>query len=290
MADRLSLIMQLGALATSAAQRGDDRAAQTLTDAAELLFADKSAVDLVEERRRRDRDRKPKKDRVVGNPRKSMESAEIQSAPSGFSPTPPFPNPLTQQHNTAREERSTDMVETYSKLLCGAMGDDLFADAISFARRRPFDTWQAWFREMLSLIGPGSQYVAGDLAQVCRDDAALDRPIASPKGMRVFLASARQERISAGSATPSPSSDHADAQRLVATIRAAIAVSQAPAQAPVRYIPSSAVDALGVTVARAYREVGGAERFLTVTGDKLSFLVRDFAAALKQRTQATEAA
>ncbi len=281
MADRFTLIMQLGSLATDAAQRGDDRAATTLTDAAKLLFADQSAVDLVEERRRRDRDRKPKRDRdVVGNPRKSTESAEIQSAPSGFSPTPPFPNPLTTQRDTARGYDDSEAVEQYSGLLSNAMGDS-FEDASAFVRRRPRETWRGWFREMLALIGPGSQYIAADLAQVCRDDTTLDRRIASPKGLRVFLASARQERISAGSRSSAPSSDHAEAQSIVAKIRGLETTSQAPGQAAIRFIPKAAVDALGPKIARAYRDVGGAERFLTVTGDKLSFLVRDFAAALK---------
>ncbi|MES2359993.1 MAG: hypothetical protein V4529_16760 [Gemmatimonadota bacterium] len=194
MADRLTLIMELGALATDAAQRGDDRAAQTLRSAAERLFADTSAVDYMDRHRRRDRERKTE---LRGIPRKSTESDDFQGRPLGFSPTPPFPTPPETQHNTAREAISEDaeLFKQYAGLLSLAMGEGPFRDADAFVRRRPSDTWLGWFREMLALIGPGSQYVAADLAQVCRDDTALDRKIASPKGLRVFLGSARAERI-----------------------------------------------------------------------------------------------
>lgn len=56
---------------------------------------------------------------------------------------------------------------------------------------------------MLKLTN-GTPYSMNDLAQVCRDDAALDRPIASPFGLRRFLHNAQQERI-----TPLKTNTHA---------------------------------------------------------------------------------
>jgi hypothetical protein len=50
-------------------------------------------------------------------------------------------------------------------------------------------------KEMLTII-TGGQATPADLAQVCRDDAALQRPIGSPKGLRSFVANAVQERKS----------------------------------------------------------------------------------------------
>lgn len=46
-------------------------------------------------------------------------------------------------------------------------------------------------------------------------------------------------------------------------------------------IPMPAVEALGSDVARAYRAVGGTERFLGATGKDFSFLVREFGDALR---------
>jgi hypothetical protein len=93
-----------------------------------------------------------------------------------------------------------------------------------------------------------------------------------------------------GARSPPAARDRkAEAQRIVAEIRDLIAVSQAPAQAAVRFIPIARVESMGDRIARAYREVGGADRFLTVAGDKLSFLVRDFALALDSQAPASEA-
>ncbi len=191
MAERLALIMQLGALATDAAQRGDDRAAQTCQDAAELLFADKSAVDWLDQHRRRDRERKPKRE---GNPRISVESAEIQSASQGFSPTPPFPN-SPETRVTPREADDAiyvAAVERLTALLAMRLGER-WSDVDGFLRRREYSTWKAWMNEMLSVI-TGGRATEEDLAQVCRDDEALERPIGSPKGLRTFVASAVGER------------------------------------------------------------------------------------------------
>lgn len=48
-----------------------------------------------------------------------------------------------------------------------------------------------------------------------------------------------------------------------------------------RFIRRENVEAMGPKVLAAYTALGGPERFLNTTGDKLSFLVRDFAQALR---------
>lgn len=203
--------MELGSLATEAALRGDDRAVATLRSAAELLFADKSAVDALEElrrgeeaRRTRDRERRPVQNPRI--PRKSTESSEIggiQTASQGFSPTPPFPNPPDNNDNTTarvkkravtQEEKDyADVVELYTGMLVQRVGP-LWPDVDGFIKRREYATWVGWIKEMLALI-TGGQGTVQDLAQVCRDDQALERKIATPKGLRIFMGSAQRERL-----------------------------------------------------------------------------------------------
>jgi hypothetical protein len=173
------------------------------------------------------------------------------------------------------------------------MGDEFFRDADAFVRRRNYATWRGWLREMLALIGPGSQFAAADLAQVCRDDAALERPIGTPKGLRSFLASVHVERMAAVRAVASsnghrtngtkPSSASNRGMLMYGKIRDLIVTTQGPNQAPHRMIPKAKVGQLGPDVLRAYEQVGGADRFLNVAPSEVSFLVRDFTLALEGR-------
>lgn len=56
-------------------------------------------------------------------------------------------------------------------------------------------------------------------------------------------------------------------------------LAQKPPQGPM-VIPSSAVEALGADIYRAYRAVGGSPRFLEATGKDYSWLVKEFGQAL----------
>lgn len=193
MADRFSLVMQLNALSTEAAQRGDDRAAATLEEAARMLFADRT----VDKRRKYDRTRKKEEREVHRIP---VESGGVRgqadAAPSEVSPlASPLPN-SPDNNNTARgalAAKLDDLTEMHRGNLSGQMGP-LFDDANDFVQRRPSETWAAWFKEMLSWLA-GGKALPDDIAQVCRDDAALTRPVASPKGFRVFMRSAIEERL-----------------------------------------------------------------------------------------------
>jgi hypothetical protein len=196
------LIMQLGALATDAAQRGDDRAADTLQAAAALLFEDKEAVEKVDRRRRRDREARPVANpripRTGPNPPKSSESAEIVGGSQGFSPTPPFPNSPTQHEShrapiDAVEAEYAAAVEGLTGMVSDRMGT-LWPDVDAFVRRREYRTWKAWLKEVLTSL-TGGQAEPEDVASVCRDDEALTRSIGSPKGFRIFVASAAKERV-----------------------------------------------------------------------------------------------
>lgn len=190
MADRLTMVTELGLLAKDATLRGDDRAVTILTDVAGHLMEVHSDLLKLEERRRKDRQRPRRRTTDSTESSDSAESAEK----GGFPPDPLSSKNLPPQHNTAREAVDGEMVERLTAQLSRAMGD-LWPDADAFLKRRPAPTWVGWLREMAGSIGPGSQFVATDLAQVCRDDSALDRPIGSPKGLRIFLSSARNERL-----------------------------------------------------------------------------------------------
>lgn len=206
------IIIQLGALETAAAQCGDDRTAATLRAATELLFADKSALDELEvfrrdadERKRRDRERHPRKPpRISRNSTEFHGTVGIPDRSPGFSPTPPFPAPsVDTTHHTAgaREANAAsrtdtlyaESVENLTGLLSTRMGEH-WPDVDGFLKRRLYETWKAWMKEMLTLLTSSGAGPA-DVAQVCRDDAALARPIGSPKGFRIFVASAVEERV-----------------------------------------------------------------------------------------------
>lgn len=147
------------------------------------------------ERRERDRRRK------ANRPRKSAESVEIHGS-GGMRSSSSFSldESLEEKDSSVSAEiRGTEqpdeVVLQRMDLLCGAVGDAEWSDVDAFIRRRPYYTWKGWADEMLTLIGPGSQFLPCDLVRVCRDDAALTRPIGSPKGLRIFLADARVVRV-----------------------------------------------------------------------------------------------
>lgn len=82
-----------------------------------------------------------------------------------------------------------------SRALDEALGPTAIATVRRFLQRRSTTTWAAWIREMLKLVGPGSQFTAEDLASVLEDDAALEDPIKGPFALRVFLGKSRSERL-----------------------------------------------------------------------------------------------
>lgn len=197
MSDRLTMVTDLGLLTQEAAQRGDDRAVAILRAVAGHLMEVHGDLLKLDERRRKDRQRPRSKSAESAESTESAESAEK----AVFPPDPLFPkSTATATQHTAREAADYESrVELHIDLLSKAMGLELWPDADAFFKRRTYATWLGWIKEMEKMIGPGSQFTADDLAQVCRDDSTLERPIGSPLGLRKFLSSARGERM-----TPPP--------------------------------------------------------------------------------------
>jgi hypothetical protein len=195
------MVLSLGRLADEAAQRGDDRAAETLRDAAKMLFADQR-IDKV---RQRDRKRKADSTGIHRNP------AESTAGSQGFSPTPPFPNSPKSLEETPREADPIDavdaeyasMVEMLQTQLAERLGEH-YADVDAFVRRRPFATWKGWLKEIAAQL-TGAKTTPADIAQVCRDDECLPRKVESPKGLRVFIRSAVEERLTQNAQNGAPS-------------------------------------------------------------------------------------
>src|SRR5690242_9896193 len=87
--DRMTLIMELGAMAKQAEKRGDNPSAVTLRATVELLIADQSAVERDAQRRKGQRDRKQRSRNVTGSHERSRD-VTLQSVTS----TQGFPGPL----------------------------------------------------------------------------------------------------------------------------------------------------------------------------------------------------
>lgn len=195
MADRVDLVMRLSVLANDATLRGDDRAVSTLKEAVALLLSDQT----IDRRREWDRERKR-------NRRNPVESGGIGGQPvppPEVFPHTPFPNPLSPEDDDtarARESVYAESVDNLIGMLHAQVGEH-WPDVDGFLKRRQFQTWKGWIKEMMTLLTGGNASV-DDLAQTCRDDAALERPIGSPKGLRTFVANAVRERLSPPSQMP----------------------------------------------------------------------------------------
>ena len=284
--DHLSMITQLGTLATEAAQRGDDRAAATLRDAIALLFEDATAIKALAMRRENESSRQ----------RRSRASRDVtrnhvtERDTPGFSPTPPFPAPLTTPPPPPRASESDAeyrrACETYTELLRTRATSDEWTDIDAFIKRRNYATWKGWLSEMLKLT-TGGQATVPDLAQVCRDDAALERPIGSPQGLRGFLRSAAEERLASVrpplSASPRPlrAAKEDPGAEVFGKIRALVRANPDPRQGTVRFIPLEEVRKLGPAALKAYQSIGGAARVLAAIQkpDTVGFLVNEFSTA-----------
>ncbi|HEX6465023.1 MAG TPA: hypothetical protein VFZ98_11230, partial [Vicinamibacterales bacterium] len=99
MADRLRFVTQLALIAAKLRSQGDDPAATTLDEIAKHLMDVHGDLAVLEDRRRRDRDRKAdrKRERRSAESADSAESEEsgefrgIRAAPSPFSCSSPTP-------------------------------------------------------------------------------------------------------------------------------------------------------------------------------------------------------
>jgi hypothetical protein len=184
--DRVQMIWDLGSIANSAAQRGDDHAAATIRNAAQFIMDMHADLQSLQRRREKDRTRKHSKD--------SADSTDSVGGSQGF--PGPLPNSTTTP-DTPRAKADSVYAESVDNLIAIVTErvGDRWGDVDGFLKRRQYQTWKGWLKEMLTII-TGGKATADDLASVCRDDAALERPIGSPSGLRSFVAKALLERTS----------------------------------------------------------------------------------------------
>lgn len=266
-ADRTQLIMDLGAIQAEATQRGDARAVDVLRRVAQLVVELGADSDALHSRRNADRERQRHVRSRDSRDSVSSSSKEISLVTTDYY-SPSHVTPVTEV-----EEK----VQVLIDLLRGQVGDEEFPAIDEFIRRRPYRVWKGWLDEMSSSIGAGSQFSPKDLVRVCKDDAALDRPIASPRGMRSFLLNARMERVREREGLPAKKEPPGDAGRIVNQIRALVKSSPTGH----KYINKTEVAALGVAVLTAYEQIGGADRFVNLNPEYLGLLVREFGNAMR---------
>lgn len=200
----MTVIARLGTLIEDAVQRGDDRASASLRDALELIVSDAGNDRALKGRRSNDAERqRRKRERELRDV--TLRHVSQRDGSQGFSPTPPFPNsPRHEDDDTARVAADAvyaESVENLVGMVTERVGSASWPDVDGFLKRRHYATWKGWLKEMLAILTGGKASV-DDLAQVCRDDAALDRPIGSPKGLRTFVASAMRDRLHPASTEP----------------------------------------------------------------------------------------
>jgi hypothetical protein len=170
-----------------------------------------------------------------------------------------------------------EVIQQRLDLLRGAMGDERFPAADGFIRRRPYRTWKGWLDGMLTLIGPVSQFTAADLERVCADDAALDRPIGSPHGMRVFLHKAKTERL-AGQKAEAPAGKptvqlQPEAAAEFEKVRDIVNVGD------LRNLDASKITGLSPRTRTALKAIGGHMAVKQCKPDQLTWMKKDFIAA-----------
>lgn len=150
-----------------------------------------------------------------------------------------------------------------------------------------------WSAEIAaSLEGMHGPQLTGKQLGECLRDYVGNGHTASPnfKHFRAYLRRpdrAPETRQGSASAAPASSSSSGNGQAaddagiLVAKILEAKETNTPPGQAPKSFIRRSLVEAMGSAVLTAYDAVGGADRFLAVTGATYSYLVRDFGVSLR---------
>jgi hypothetical protein len=221
MADRIRIMAELGALMRDAEQRGDHAAAATCLAAIAALAEAHAEVAKVDDRRRRDRDRK-RLDSVD-----SAESAEIEEflaapAPSPSSPTPPPTHTPTREsahHAGGRaregssgpggetveehpsdadldpptpERPSAETTRAMAERLAVQLGEH-WGSVQAFVRSRERRTWRGWLKEVSKALLSGGCLPA-DVAGACDDALTARDELTGAKGFRAFCASHKAER------------------------------------------------------------------------------------------------
>lgn len=202
---------------------------------------------------------------------------------------------------TAREDRQ--------QVLGGEIGEELPTqagrDALeSLLRAAPHaHSWVAEMRAMLGSMAGHEPATPASLERALIDYAANGE---TPRLSRFRGYVRNASRMSASASVPPSTSPAArrtavlgrsdgapsagEAAVLLGKIRALRRENQQPGQSATQFIPKAKVQALGVDVLQAYEAIGGAERVLSTSGEKWSFLIRDFTQALEAVRGGAEAA
>lgn len=193
--------------------------------------------------------------------------------------------PTTGDHGAGSSGAAPDTEVLIASSLRARLTADEWQDVQRFLASRAVRTHAAWLREMLKLIGPGSQFAPSDLAGTCSDALALDEPLGGPHALRAFIAKKRDERLGHSASSPSApargQSLQVEATRYIGQIKRMIQHNGVR-----RIIPRAEVVALGERVERAYDSVGGVDRFISQDPKDAQFLVLEFARALEAQQSA----
>lgn len=185
MADRMKALAALGTLTEEAEARGDLRAVERLNLVLEAFTDALALASVTEQRRREDRDRKRKS-------ADSSDSAEFPGIPGNSNRA--FSRTSKATTTTTHTPRAREELDEATGALADVLGEEHWPAVDRFLSRRDHRTWPGWVREMRKALGPGSQYIPGDLSRVCDDDETLKREIGSAYALRTFLVKARIER------------------------------------------------------------------------------------------------
>ena len=312
MTDRVTLVVELGALLREAERAGDAGAAHTLRAAIEAIMEASAVLSKVERRKASDRDRKrgerpPHRSAVSVDSTDSVEvveSAESQeSAPSVESTDPPRsevpPDPLLTHtpatHTHSREEPGEEAGEGGWKvalsLLQARLGEAGFDVVVEYLRAIDTRKSRRWYVELLRMIGPATGIEPEDLVAGLRDAMLVEPIVRQPGPLAAFVQFRKRERqrdqagagggalqiVSGGRGGGKTAAiAEIEAGRAFGQILALIREHRTPANGTVRSIPRHEVEALGPRVFNSYDRTGGATRFLTQDGDKLGLVRRDF--------------
>lgn len=165
--------------------------------------------------------------------------------------------------------------DAYEQSVAVQFGDH-WPDVTAFLATRSTTGRAAWVKVIGTLM---VSYGPAIVAQACTDSLAAPDPIRMPAALRTICAGIKEAGVRMGQTGPAKQAGNASL--FVEQIRKLITTNNVPGQAPVRRIAKREVEAIGPEVLRAYEAVGGAERFLSTTGDQISFLIRDFTQALE---------
>lgn len=300
MADRIDLLVSLGALLKDAERRGDGSAVQTLHDAMEAIVEASGVVAVLERRRKSDRERK--RDGRSHELRASAESTESTESggihgnggPPSLSvpllpPTPPNNSSTLSPpaSSSAAPAAGSPEFDAEQRLLA-RLDDDGTAAVLRFLGRSGSDIRRAaWVGRLGALMDRPPHFTPAELSEGL--EALMTEPEDSWKPSvlkawvrRVRSDATREAEKAAERAAQPPSRNGqrvtgeagSDAGSMFAAIRTLVETVHHPSAGTRKVIPRAKVAELGERALKAYDNIGGADRFLA--DEKVGLVLRDF--------------